>query len=290
MATSIHNMNLSTSDSSPLSSRGIMELPYTENRPYDYWLGHVGPFIHNSVAGVLIVDKTGMMEYVNSGFCAIVGMTVDQLVGRPFKNILAPEREERLQRSLKKREKGLSEASVSCVIHRFGHRVWASYASNPIIDANTKETFAILTLVNELNDVALASLQEAILAGGSNGDTVADIDPTEWLQVGNLRIHRIARLIQFEGKLTEEITAVQHSILLCLAHRLTQPVPRNELIKMALSRTVDGSRSLDTHIRRLREVLKPFNGKIETVFGTGYCLKADAMTKAPSFATTSETF
>ena len=74
-----------------------------------------------------------------------------------------------------------------------------------------------------------------------------------------------------------DLTATEFKLLLFLCERSGKPQDRNDLL-----RTVWGysdathSRTLDTHMKRLRQKLGSHESWIETVRGIGYCVaKAD---------------
>jgi two-component system phosphate regulon response regulator PhoB len=70
-----------------------------------------------------------------------------------------------------------------------------------------------------------------------------------------------------------DLTATEFKLLLFLCERAGKPQDRNDLL-----RTVWGysdevhSRTLDTHMKRLRQKLGDVGGLIETVRGVGYCV------------------
>jgi two-component system phosphate regulon response regulator PhoB len=70
-----------------------------------------------------------------------------------------------------------------------------------------------------------------------------------------------------------DLTATEFKLLLFLCERAGKPQDRHQLL-----RTVWGysdevhSRTLDTHMKRLRQKLGPHGGLIETIRGVGYCV------------------
>jgi len=68
-----------------------------------------------------------------------------------------------------------------------------------------------------------------------------------------------------------ELTSTEFKLLLFLCERAGKPQDRNELLRMVwgYSDTAQ-SRTLDTHMKRLRQKLGPHGEWIETVRGTGY--------------------
>jgi len=68
-----------------------------------------------------------------------------------------------------------------------------------------------------------------------------------------------------------ELTSTEFKLLLFLCERIGQPQDRNDLLRAVWNHTDEThSRTLDTHIKRLRQKLTPYGRWIETVRGFGY--------------------
>jgi len=68
-----------------------------------------------------------------------------------------------------------------------------------------------------------------------------------------------------------ELTSTEFKLLLFLCERVDQPQDRNDLLRAVWDYADDtNSRTLDTHIKRLRQKLTPYGRWIETVRGIGY--------------------
>ena len=94
---------------------------------------------------------------------------------------------------------------------------------------------------------------------------------------GPFRFDKNALKFYLDGE-TVELTSTEFKLLLFLTERAGKAQDRNDLL-----RTVWGysdevhSRTLDTHMKRLRQKLGPHGAWVETVRGIGYCVaKADA--------------
>ncbi|RMG43420.1 MAG: DNA-binding response regulator [Acidobacteria bacterium] len=90
------------------------------------------------------------------------------------------------------------------------------------------------------------------------------------LDFGDLRIFPEAHRVEVGGG-EVPLTATEFKLLLFLARRAGRVQPREELLTQVWGYTpgVD-SRTVDTHIRRLRRKLGAAAGRIETVVGVGY--------------------
>ncbi len=72
------------------------------------------------------------------------------------------------------------------------------------------------------------------------------------------------------------LTATEFRLLIILLERCGRVQTRARLLRDVWGYTEDvDSRTVDTHIRRLRRKLKPADHRIETVVGVGYRLRAD---------------
>ncbi len=89
---------------------------------------------------------------------------------------------------------------------------------------------------------------------------------------GPFRFDKNALKFYIDGE-PVDLTATEFKLLLYLCERSGKPQDRNELL-----RTVWGysdevhSRTLDTHMKRLRQKLGPHGALVETVRGVGYCV------------------
>jgi two-component system phosphate regulon response regulator PhoB len=89
---------------------------------------------------------------------------------------------------------------------------------------------------------------------------------------GPFRFDKNALKFYLEGE-PVDLTATEFKLLLFLCERAGKQQDRNDLL-----RTVWGysdevhSRTLDTHMKRLRQKLGPHGALIETVRGIGYCV------------------
>jgi len=89
---------------------------------------------------------------------------------------------------------------------------------------------------------------------------------------GPFRFDKNALKFYLDGEPTD-LTATEFKLLLYLCERSGKPQDRNDLL-----RTVWGysdevhSRTLDTHMKRLRQKLGTHGGRVETIRGVGYCV------------------
>ncbi len=101
-------------------------------------------------------------------------------------------------------------------------------------------------------------------------DSVAvDTDPKA-LRFGSLAIDRAAHRVTVDGDVLE-LTSTEFSLLATLAERRGRVQSREELLNTVWGYDYAGyGRTVDTHIRRLREKLGGASEMVETVRGVGY--------------------
>ena len=95
-------------------------------------------------------------------------------------------------------------------------------------------------------------------------------EEAEQIQAGPLLIDPVDHRILLDGELIE-LTATEFRLLLTLARRRGRVQTREELLRVVWEYEYSGyERTVDTHIRRLREKLGSAGELVETVRGVGY--------------------
>ena len=99
-------------------------------------------------------------------------------------------------------------------------------------------------------------------------------DVEQVLQAGGLRLDIAAHRLEVKGK-EVALTATEFRLLQILLERRGRVQTRSKLLADAwgYAETVD-SRTVDTHVRRLRRKLGPEADRLETVIGVGYRFRA----------------
>ena len=78
----------------------------------------------------------------------------------------------------------------------------------------------------------------------------------------------------FLSKREVDLTSIEFKLLLYLAERSGTPQLREDLLRHVWGYSEDvHSRTLDTHMKRLRKKLGDYAGLVETIRGVGYCLR-----------------
>ena len=106
---------------------------------------------------------------------------------------------------------------------------------------------------------------KALLRRGKSG-----VDPSEQIRINTLLINLPRHTVQVEERFIE-LTATEFRLLTALAQGLGRVITREMLLRDVwdYDTTID-SRTVDTHVRRLREKLGPASRHIDTVRGVGY--------------------
>jgi two-component system phosphate regulon response regulator PhoB len=113
---------------------------------------------------------------------------------------------------------------------------------------------------------------DAILRRSSGGGSRSD----ELIEFGVLTIDCTAHRVWISGE-EIELTALELKLLLTLYDRRNRVQARTELLEVVWEIRADvTTRTVDTHVKRLREKLKEGRGYIETVRGVGYRFVEDA--------------
>lgn len=120
----------------------------------------------------------------------------------------------------------------------------------------------------------LALRARAVLRRARTGST----KPPPSLVVGALEIDIVHKRVRVRGQ-DVRLTQVEMRLLGDLAARAGAVQRRERLLRRVWPDADLGVRTVDTHIRRLREKLGPAANAIETVRGVGYCLR---VTSEPS--------
>ncbi len=106
----------------------------------------------------------------------------------------------------------------------------------------------------------------AILRRGQSGELAEG----ERIQLGPLLIDPIGHRVQVAGNAVD-LTATEFRLLLTLAQRRGRVQSREELLNVVWGYEYNGyRRTVDTHVRRLREKIGEAADMVETVRGVGY--------------------
>lgn len=100
-------------------------------------------------------------------------------------------------------------------------------------------------------------------------------DPMAQLQIGELEIDALRHQVNVAGS-PVELTATEFKLLEVLARRRGRVQTRNQLLQdvWGYENPID-SRTVDTHMRRLREKIGVVAEYLETIRGVGYRFKAE---------------
>jgi DNA-binding response OmpR family regulator len=123
------------------------------------------------------------------------------------------------------------------------------------------------------------SPREVVLRVGSvlrRSEPVESGGQTESLRVGAIHVDGVRHEVRIEGELIE-FTATEYRLLVVLMERCGRLQSREVLLNDVWGyESVIDTRTVDTHIRRLREKLGPAAELVETVRGFGYRMVAPA--------------
>ncbi len=147
-----------------------------------------------------------------------------------------------------------------------------------IVTARSEETDRIVGLeigaddyiVKPFSPKEFAARVKAILRRVDRGDSIDDA-----IAIGPVRIDRARHTVTEDGKAVH-LTAKEFSLLVALADARGRVLSRDRLLEDIWGYSyIEGMRTIDVHIRRLREKLPTIAGRIAAVKPIGYRL-ADA--------------
>jgi DNA-binding response OmpR family regulator len=99
--------------------------------------------------------------------------------------------------------------------------------------------------------------------------------PGELLRVGPFELDRGTFEVRLKGRVLD-LTGLEFRLLVALMEKRGQVLSRETLLRDVWGyRNLSHTRTVDTHIRRLRGKLKPHEGRVQTVHGEGYMFRAE---------------
>ena len=87
----------------------------------------------NSPVGICLTDREGIFRYVNPAYCRIYGFAANELIGRPFYEILAPEHS---SQDARQKHRNIFDSGLSIPLgetefsRKDGGRVWVEYTAD----------------------------------------------------------------------------------------------------------------------------------------------------------------
>jgi DNA-binding response OmpR family regulator len=113
---------------------------------------------------------------------------------------------------------------------------------------------------------------KAILKRGEKKESLKEILQVEGLKI-NIPKHKV-----FVQERIVKLTAMEFKLLLILMQRMGRVQSREQLLEDVWELTADvTTRTVDTHIKRLRQKLETMGDVIETVRGYGYCISDERL-------------
>jgi two-component system phosphate regulon response regulator PhoB len=114
---------------------------------------------------------------------------------------------------------------------------------------------------------------QAVLRRTRAATAVEPAEPSETLEVGRIKLDVPAHRLYVRGQETA-LTATEFRLLKLLMERCGRVQSRSQLLSDVWGYAEDvDSRTVDTHIRRLRRKLGPEAERIETIIGVGYRMR-----------------
>jgi diguanylate cyclase (GGDEF)-like protein/PAS domain S-box-containing protein len=105
--------------------------------------------VHSAEEGIWEIDGMSCTSFVNPKMAAMLGYTIEDMLGRPLVNFMDDEGKVMLERNIARRQEGVSERHEFKFRHQDGRAVWTTMATNPIFDASGRYLGA-LALVTDI--------------------------------------------------------------------------------------------------------------------------------------------
>jgi diguanylate cyclase (GGDEF)-like protein/PAS domain S-box-containing protein len=90
--------------------------------------------VHSAGEGIWEIDAASRITFVNPKMAAILGYSIEEMLGRPLASFMDAEGQGGLERSLARRPEGIAERHEFKFRKRDGSEVWTTMATNPIVD------------------------------------------------------------------------------------------------------------------------------------------------------------
>jgi len=99
--------------------------------------------------------------------------------------------------------------------------------------------------------------------------------PGEMLRVGPFELDRGTFEVRLKGRVLD-LTGLEFRLLVTLMEKRGQVLSRENLLRDVWGyRNLSHTRTVDTHIRRLRAKLKPHEARVQTIHGEGYTFRSE---------------
>src|SRR5450631_1498350 len=139
--------------------------------------------------GIWELDAGDRTTFVNPAMAAMLGYTVDEMLGRPVYDFMDVDAGVTAATKLERRRAGVTERHDHRFRHKSGHPVWTASNAAPILDdaGQYRGALAVVTDVTERR-VAEARLR-AIVHSSSDVTTIVEADGTwRWSSAGAVRV------------------------------------------------------------------------------------------------------
>ncbi|OYT60790.1 diguanylate cyclase [Euryarchaeota archaeon ex4484_178] len=94
--------------------------------------------INSSLIGIILNDEKNNLIFVNERFADMLGYTVEELIGKNFRDVSTPEGFEKIREGTMRRMKGISDSYETTLIRRDGKLIDVLINASPLRDASGK--------------------------------------------------------------------------------------------------------------------------------------------------------
>ncbi len=90
--------------------------------------------VHSAQEGIWEIDASATTSFVNPKMASMLGYRIEDMLGRPLASFMDEEGKGMLADNLERRRSGIAERHQFKFIHKDGHAIWTSMATNPIFN------------------------------------------------------------------------------------------------------------------------------------------------------------
>ncbi len=108
-------------------------------------------FVETAIEGVLSLDHHAIITFANPQMCAMLGATVEQVVGQPYAAFIAPEEQDANREQMRIRAQGRNAVYERCFIRQDGRRHWLLVSAKAVMtdSGSFAGSFAMFTDIDE---------------------------------------------------------------------------------------------------------------------------------------------
>lgn len=118
--------------------------------------------VETSQEGIVAVDASGRISYVNQQLAEMLGQSGEEIIGRPYLDFIDSSARSEVEVKLERRKGGVREQYETIFIRNDGTNLWGSVSATPILGASG-EYFGSIAMISDLSDRKRAAEEIEVL-------------------------------------------------------------------------------------------------------------------------------